>query len=309
MALKATRWAAARVQGMAADIGGRRWSSRHEVQLQEIRCPRELLVLPRPDVAPASNSWSGLLDLQLEELQVLDLTAYPDEAPPADDGDANEQTRKRFADEAATIVGATARIVWAAPSRDEAVAGLPTEVDATDLVFGEEIAAPEAGPVQGGRERGLVIHKLFEEVLTGEIEAAEATLAARAVELIRQLGLEPSADAAIGLSPGEVARVVARTLALPEIAAVRDRLLPELPVLASDQDDGVEVATAGIVDALCLGDGGRPDLVIDWKSDVDPDPTVAEQYQRQVRRYLEVTGTTKGLVVFVTNGTIMKVVP
>lgn len=38
MALKATRWAAARVQGMATDIGGRRWSSRHEVQLQEIRC-------------------------------------------------------------------------------------------------------------------------------------------------------------------------------------------------------------------------------------------------------------------------------
>jgi hypothetical protein len=37
MALKATRWAVARVQGMTADIGGRRWSSRHEVQLQEIR--------------------------------------------------------------------------------------------------------------------------------------------------------------------------------------------------------------------------------------------------------------------------------
>jgi exodeoxyribonuclease-5 len=268
---------------------------------------RELLVLPRPDVAPASNSWSGLLDLQLDELQVLDLAAYPDQAAPADDGNANEQTRERFADEAAAIVGATARIVWAAPSRDEAVAGLPTEGDAAELVFGEEVAAPQAGPVQGGRERGLVIHKLFEEVLTGEVAADEATLAARALELIRQLGLEPSADAAIGLSPDEVARVVLRTLALPEIAAVHDRLVPELSVLASDHAEGIEVATAGIVDALCLGSSGKPELVIDWKSDVDPDPAVAEQYQGQIRRYLEVTGTPAGMVVFVTSGTIVHV--
>ena len=268
---------------------------------------RELLVLPRPDVAPASNSWSGLLDLGLDDLEILDLTANTDEAPAAGDEDANEQTRARFADEAAAIVGATARVAWAAPSRDEVVGRAATEVEAPDLVLGEEVELAERSPVQGGRERGLVIHKLFEEVLTGEVADNASSLAARAGELIRQLGLEPSANAATNLSPDELARVVVHTLALPGIAAVRDRLVPELPVLASDEVDGVEVATAGIVDALCLGKDGTPELVIDWKSDVDPDPAAAEQYRGQVRRYLEITGTPEGMVVFVTTNTILSV--
>lgn len=270
---------------------------------------RELLVLPRLDVAAGSNSWSGLVDLGLEELEVLDLAAYPDEPTLARNEEANEQTRERFAHEATAIVAATARIAWAAPSRDEAVGGEPIEAGAPKLVFGEELGVPDTGLVQGGRERGLVVHKLFEEVLTGEAPDDEPSLAARASELILQLGLEPSADAAAGLSPCEVARVVARTLALPEIAAVRARLVPELPVLASDHVEGVEIVTAGIVDALCLGECGQPELVIDWKSDVEPDSTTAEQYRGQVRRYLEVTGTPAGMVVFVTNGTILNVLP
>ena len=268
---------------------------------------RELLVLPRLDVATGSNSWSGLVDLGLEELEVLDLAVYPNEPVLSDEEEPNEQTRERFAGEANAIVEATARIAWAAPSRDEAAVGTPSEANMPDLIFGEEVGLPEPGLVQGGRERGLVIHKLFEEVLTGEVMDDERSLAARARELIQQLGLEPSADAATGLSHDEVARVVVRTLTLPEISAVRDRLVPELPVLASDHVDGVEVATTGVVDALCLGESGEPEMIIDWKSDVDPDPTVAEQYRGQVKRYLEVTGTPAGMVVFVTTGTILSV--
>lgn len=268
---------------------------------------RELLVLPRADVAPGSNSWAGLVDLGLDELEVLDLATYPDEVPPAVEEETNEQTRERFAEEAAAIVGTTARIAWVAPSRDEAGGATLSEADAPELVFGEDAGLPNKGLVQGRRERGLVIHKLFEEVLTGEVADDEPSLAARAGELIRQLGLEPSLDAAAGLAQSEVAQVVVRTLALPEIAAVRGRLVPELPVLASDHIDGVEIVTAGIVDALCLGEGDVPELVIDWKSDVDPDPATAEQYRGQIRRYLEVTGTSEGMVVFVTSGAILRV--
>jgi exodeoxyribonuclease-5 len=33
----------------------------------------------------------------------------------------------------------------------------------------------------------------------------------------------------------------------------------------------VETATAGIADALTVGEDGRPVVVVDWKSDVNPE--------------------------------------
>lgn len=268
---------------------------------------RELLVLPRLDVAAGSNSWSGLIDFGLDELEVLDLDAYPDQAPAGIHEDGNQQTRERFVEEATAIVDATAKIAWSAPSRDEGRGVDDHSQVEPELVFGEVAGAAPPGPVQGGRERGLIIHKLFEEVLTGEILDEEARLADRARELIVQLGLEPAGAAASGISEQEVARVVVRTLALPEIVAMRDRLVPELPVLASEEVDGIEVVTAGIVDALHLDEGGQPRAAIDWKSDVDPDPAATEQYRGQVKRYLHVTGISDGMIVFVTHGTVIRV--
>lgn len=88
---------------------------------------------------------------------------------------------------------------------------------------------------------------------------------------------------------------------------MRGRLVPELSVLASEEVGGVEVVTAGIVDALYLDEAGQPLAVIDWKSDVDPDLAAAEQYRGQVKRYLHVTGILEGLIVFVTRGTVLRV--
>ncbi|MER9064406.1 hypothetical protein [Mesorhizobium sp. M0698] len=53
--------------------------------------------------------------------------------------------------------------------------------------------------VQRGRERRLILHKLMEEVLTGETEA-ETAVAERAGEFIRALRRFPVADPATGLS-------------------------------------------------------------------------------------------------------------
>jgi exodeoxyribonuclease-5 len=73
----------------------------------------------------------------------------------------------------------------------------------------------------------------MEEVLTGETDAAEAVLAERAGDLIRALGRSPVSEPATGLSAGELAGCVVRNLALPEIAALRPRLLAEFPVYAA----------------------------------------------------------------------------
>ena len=45
-------------------------------------------------------------------------------------------------------------------------------------------------------------------------------------------------------------------------------------------DMGVhEEAAAGIVDAIAFDADGKPEVVIDWKSDVDPAPETIEHYR------------------------------
>ncbi|KQN04863.1 ATP-dependent endonuclease [Sphingobium sp. Leaf26] len=270
---------------------------------------RELLVLPKLDVAPAKSSWNALMDFDLDGLPAIAIDHHPEGFDTADGDPANDQTREIFAGEAARVVAATTRLRWLAPSRDENPQGpLVVAAEPQIVVTAEDASESEVMiAVQGGRERGLVIHKLFEEVLTGETADDLTALTARATDLVRALGREPGADAGASLAPDEMAGTVARTLALPEIAALRLRLIAELPVYGLGEEDGVELATFGIVDALSLGEDGTPELVIDWKSDVSPSVAAADHYRQQVRRYLEVTGIPAGLVVFVTTGELLQV--
>jgi ATP-dependent exoDNAse (exonuclease V) beta subunit len=270
---------------------------------------RELLVLPKLDVAASKSSWNGVMDFDLDGLPVIGIDQHPPGFEMIDGDPENAQTREVFANEAALVTAATTKLRWIAPSRDEDPAGPldVTPVPQIDLGTDDERAADPAVVVQGGRERGLIIHKLFEEALTGETSDDVAALVGRAADLIQDLGCEPEADPANGLSADEMGKAVAKTLALPDIAAIRERLLPELPVYGVGEEDGVELATFGIVDALCIGEDGKPELVIDWKSDVAPSPAVSDHYRSQVRRYLEVTGIPRGLIVFVTSGSIVRV--
>jgi ATP-dependent exoDNAse (exonuclease V) beta subunit len=270
---------------------------------------RELLILPKLDVAPAKSSWNALMEFDLDSLPLIEIEQHSPGFETIDGDPENGQTRDIFAGEAAAVVAASHKLRWAAPSRDEDPAG-PLDIAAMpQIVLGDddEPSTDEAIVVQGGRERGLIIHKLFEEVLTGETAGDLQAIVARATDLIRDLGREPGLDPASGLSAAEMAGAVSRTLALPEIAAIRTRLVPELPVYGASEDEDGELATFGIVDALCMGEDGKPELVIDWKSDVAPNTAAEHHYRLQVRRYLEVTGIPQGMVVFVTTGTLLRV--
>jgi exodeoxyribonuclease-5 len=96
---------------------------------------------------------------------------------------------------------------------------------------------------------------------------------------------------------------------LPDIAALRPDLLAEFPVYAAQADSGVETVTAGIADALTVGGNGRPVVVVDWKSDVSPDAQTLEHYKAQVRAYLDMTGAERGLIVLMTSGAVVQVLP
>ena len=274
---------------------------------------RELLILPRLDARPPRSPWNGIVDLALASLPALDVSHLAPEIPPADAAVRNAQTRATFAAEAASIAARQARLTWHAPSRDEQVSKTVLEQEEPALWMGSADDQPRereaAVGVQGGRERGLVLHKLMEEVLTGETDTTEAALAERASDLIRALGRSPVANPAAGLSAGELANCVVRTLALPEIATLRPVLLPEFPVYAARTVDGDEAAMTGIADALALTPEGLPAVIVDWKSDVNPDPETVAHYRAQVRAYLDMTGAARGLIVLMTTGTVIPISP
>ncbi|OAG75615.1 helicase UvrD [Acetobacter malorum] len=274
---------------------------------------RELLVLPRLNAAQSKSAWISLVDLSLTELLALDLSHLPEGMGPTAAHAVNVQTRDSFAAEAAAILDKRQRLVWLAPSRDESHAGpVMTPETAKIWAAGDDDQPDDEGPaqsIQGGRERGLVLHKLLEEVLTAETDAGEAALTNRAKALILEIGKPVLDDSAKGLNPGELAGCVVRTLNLPAITELRPSLVPELTVYATVEVEGVEQAMVGIADATSFDSHGKPSVVIDWKSDVQPTAATIEHYRAQVRAYLDMTGIERGLVVLLTSGQVITVNP
>lgn len=62
-----------------------------------------------------------------------------------------------------------------------------------------------------------------------------------------------------------------------------------------------------ITDAVALAPDGKIEVVVDWKSDVSPTNTLRENYRTQVRDYLDASGATRGLVVYMTLGQVEKI--
>ena len=263
---------------------------------------RDLLVLPRHSPELADNSWGQIVDLGLAGLPAIDPAALPDRMGQPTEAVDNPQTRAVFAAEAQRIVEATGKIQWRRPSRDEGDRPEPLPEPAVFTGSGildeqDEWPVPQ---VAGGAIRGTILHKLMEEVLTGETADDHDNVHARAAELLSQLGIAPSSDPRDGIVPAELAETVMRTLALPEIAALRPRLVPEYTVFRAEAADQPEVLTSGIADAIAIGSDGEIDTVIDWKSDVAPRAPQLEHYRAQLRAYRDTTGASRGMLVFMT---------
>jgi CRISPR-associated exonuclease Cas4 len=258
---------------------------------------RDLLILPSIPQA-AKNSWFSSINLRQNEIPEIDLSAFPEPRARPAPSSKNEQSAGVFAAEQRRINENGMPIVWRRPSdHDPDRLGDPLE----GVVIADTIAEhPDI--VGAGMLRGIILHKLMEELLTGELMSTREAAAARADVLLSQLvsggdnGPRPEAL--------EMADTALQTLALPEIALLRPYLVPELAIWAARET----YLVAGRADALAIREN-KIDVAIDWKSDVKPTPSIRAAYAGQLRDYLEATGAVRGALVFMSLGEVVWVEP
>lgn len=259
---------------------------------------RDLLVIPDLPGAP-SRSWSRVMDLGQKRLSEIRADVLPEPVMSALQPFANNQTVAVFAAEGARLAAASPPIVWDRPSERDA----DRSADFIDAFVVDAAADVTARIVGAGALRGTILHKLMEELLTGELEhfREEATL--RATELLAQLQSDDPTDAA---RPDaiEMAETALRTLALPQLAPFLAKLVPEVPLWAANPPRFL----AGRADAAAI-EGERITLVVDWKSDVNPAATTHSAHVAQLRDYLRVTGAERGAIVYMSAAQVSWVEP
>lgn len=254
---------------------------------------RDLLILPYIPQA-AKTSWFSSIDLRQEHIPELDLSTFATSDMRQATAQNNEQSADAFESEKRKVTEVASPLVWRRPSdHDQDRLGDPLD---TVVVTGS--LAEKMEVVGGGALRGTVLHKLMEELLTGELAADEGVAASRAHALLGQLLTDVEQDEPRP-DPIEMARCAMRALTLPEIAAIRPLLVPEVAIWA--EGDGHFVA--GRADALAIR-GGRVEAAVDWKSDIDPSLAVRRRYAAQLRDYLVATEAPRGILVFLTLGEI-----
>ena len=82
-----------------------------------------------------------------------------------------------------------------------------------------------------------------------------------------------------------------------------------MTVFSAEPAGQASIYVGGVADALALDANNNIEVVIDWKSDVEPTAEVTKLYREQVRDYLAATGGKYGLLVFVTTCRIERVLP
>jgi ATP-dependent exoDNAse (exonuclease V) beta subunit len=252
---------------------------------------RDLLILPSIPQA-ARNSWFSSINLRQNELPEFDLSAFPVLTTRPAPSSKNEQSADVFAAEQRRLDENATPIVWRRPSdHDPDRLGEPLE----SVVITEAIAE-HSDIVGAGALRGIILHKLIEELLTGELVSTKEAATARADVLLSQL-VSGGNDNGPRPQPLEMADTALRTLALPEISALRPYLVPELAIWAARD----AYLVAGRADALAIREN-KIDVAVDWKSDVKPTASIRAAYAGQLRDYLEATGAARGALVFMSLG-------
>lgn len=258
---------------------------------------RDLLIVPYLSSAgPAA--WSKLVNLRFDLLVDLNVNALAPRPIVGHDTVVIAQDAYTFAQQAAKVQSATPALRWVNPSVHDADRA---EILSPTVSVEPSSAFEYVEPIGAGRIRGLILHKLMEELLTGEL-SPDDDVAARAKHLRDELlAIEPSDDVPV---PAELAATALKTFRLPHVQRLLPLLVPELSVWG-EVDAGSLLA--GRVDAIAIDDG-KVIEVLDWKSDRDTALHRAD-YVQQLRRYLRATSAPRAAIVYMTTGEIVTVLP
>lgn len=261
---------------------------------------RDLLILPRHSAQLSDKSWARLVDLGLPALPTIEPADLGTEKAALSTPEESKQSAELFGEQAGKISDAYHTIVWKRPSRHEVEAPQPVEGERIFSDPDQVDSTLEPIEVLGSATRGSILHKLMEEVLTGETPDTPIELERRSIELLSQLGLEPCQDLSEGISPTELASTVSKTLNLPEVAALLGSLAPEQTVLGCECSGTTETLVSGVIDATSRDEEGRISVIVDWKSDVALNQSRLAAYGDQLRQYRNQTGAARVLLVLMT---------
>jgi ATP-dependent exoDNAse (exonuclease V) beta subunit len=281
-----------------------REEEKHQESLQRERMwyvactrSRDLLIIPNLPAAP-SQSWFKILDLGQQSLPQLKLDDLPAPIARSPQAIANGQTAEQFKREADAVTAAAPPIAWRRPSDSD-----PDRAEALAPVARSISEAYEyLEPIGAGRHRGILLHKLMEEFLTGELADKEiAAVEQRAAHLLNQLlGWDEAVPATLP-SPAEIARTALNTLSLPDVVRLRAQLVPEVPIWSSESE---AMLLAGRADALAVADG-RITAALDWKSDIAPTGEDRARHAGQLRDYLRATNAPGGALIYMSLGEVV----
>jgi CRISPR-associated exonuclease Cas4 len=264
-------------------------------RLLYVACTRamDLLILPHL-TSSAMNCWARLLDLKQRELPELQIAHLIPKTMLRIAAGPNDQTVEKFGEQQATVARASAPIRWVRPSEND------MDRQEIDAITFEELdqVADDTPIVQGSTIRGIVLHKILEELLMGELEEIQSEVSSRARSLLQDLSTSASSG---NPDPNEMAMTALRTLALPGIAERREKLIAEIPVYAWLPETGALLS--GRADAIAV-DAGVPESVFDWKSDVAPTERDRAVYRAQLLDYAKAIGARRGAVVYMSLGQV-----
>ncbi|MCB1469347.1 MAG: hypothetical protein KDK08_19900 [Rhizobiaceae bacterium] len=254
---------------------------------------RDLLILPHIPQA-SKDSWFSSIDLRQQDIPELDVSSFARRETPGPASRPNAQSSDIFAAEQRSVEESAPPVLWRRPSEHDA----DRLGDPLTRVVILESYAEHLEVVGAGARRGVILHKLMEELLIGELAGELGASVARARELLHQLVSDVNDDKSRP-DPNEMAAAALRGLALPEIAELRPHLVPEIAIWGHDEVG----LLAGRADALAIIEE-RVDAAIDWKSDVNPTPAVREAHVQQLHEYLSATGALRGAIVYLTSGEV-----
>lgn len=267
------------------------------LRLLYVACTRAMELLIVPDFSWSNDaSWAKLLDFQLGEVPELNIARLPRKPATSPDTLESQQSEEIFAAEQSRLIEAFPSIRWIRPSDgdpDIVAIQAPSEPG-----WEEPLGFPPT--VEGSRLRGVVLHKLMEELISGELEEHLDATVSRARQLLEQLASPSYGSNAPG--PDELANTALRTLRLPEIEPFRSQLTAEIPIYGT-ASTGQNQLIAGRADAVAQSGEGSL-VAFDWKSDVAPKEVDRTTYRQQLGQYLHVIGARRGAIVYMTSGRI-----